>query len=126
MKPAHLVALLLSAAAYGLLAYATPRPAFGQLAGLLGLAFGLYFWLLNTGLPLRQGLLAALLLRLLWLPALPTFSDDYHRFRWDGLLLTEGLNPYRYRPDELGRLRPTHFTPANHPQPTTNNHLPPP
>ncbi|OWP63258.1 hypothetical protein CDA63_09525 [Hymenobacter amundsenii] len=94
--------MLVSAAAYGLLAYATPRPAFGQLAGLLALAFGLHVWLLKTGLPLRQGLLAALLLRLLWLPALPAFSDDYHRFRWDGLLLaTEGLNPYRYRPDEL-------------------------
>ncbi|WP_019947341.1 glycosyltransferase 87 family protein [Hymenobacter aerophilus] len=101
MKPAHLAALLLSAAAYGLLAYATPRPAFGQLAGLLVLAFGLYVWLLKTGLPLRQGLLAALLLRLLWLPALPALSDDYHRFRWDGLLLSQGQNPYRYRPDEL-------------------------
>ena len=101
MKPAHLAALLVSAAAYALLAYAVPRPAFGLLAGLLALAFGLYVWLLKTGLPLRQGLLAALLLRLLWLPALPALSDDYHRFRWDGLLLSQGQNPYRHRPDEL-------------------------
>ncbi|RFP63733.1 hypothetical protein D0N36_17860 [Hymenobacter lapidiphilus] len=101
MKPAHLAALLVSAVAYALLAYAVPRAAFGQLAGLLALAFGLYVWLLKTGLPLRQGLLAALLLRLLWLPALPALSDDYHRFRWDGLLLSQGQNPYRYRPDEL-------------------------
>ncbi|NVO85173.1 hypothetical protein [Hymenobacter terrestris] len=101
MKPAHLVALLVNAAAYELLAYAVPRPAFGLLAVLMALAFGLYWWLLKTGLPLRQGLLAALMLRLLWLPALPALSDDYHRFRWDGLLLSEGHNPYRYRPDEL-------------------------
>ncbi|NVO32834.1 hypothetical protein [Hymenobacter lapidiphilus] len=101
MKPTHLAALLVSAAAYGLLAYAVPRPAFGLLAGLVALAFGLYWWLLRTNLPLRQGLLAALLLRLLWLPALPALSDDYHRFRWDGLLLSQGHNPYRYRPDEL-------------------------
>lgn len=100
MKPTHLAALLVSAA-YGLLAYAVPRPAFGLLAGLLALAFGLYWWLLKTGLPLRQGLLAALLLRLLWLPSLPALSDDYHRFRWDGLLLSQGHNPYRHRPDEL-------------------------
>ncbi|SDY88299.1 hypothetical protein [Hymenobacter psychrophilus] len=101
MKPTHFIGLLLSAAAYGLLAYATPRPAFGPLVGLLALAFGLYWWLLKTALLLRQGLLAALLLRLLWLPALPALSDDYHRFRWDGLLLSQGHNPYRHRPDEL-------------------------
>ncbi|MFD2784032.1 glycosyltransferase 87 family protein [Hymenobacter rubripertinctus] len=124
MKPSHFVALLLSAAAYGLLAYATPRPAFGQLAGLLAVAFGAYWWLLRTGLPLKQGLLAALLLRLLWLPALPAFSDDYHRFRWDGLLLSQGQNPYRYRPDELvaPAQEPAALLPATPQPPKTNNH----
>ncbi|MBO0358909.1 hypothetical protein J0X19_13205 [Hymenobacter sp. BT186] len=97
----HALVLLLSALAYAALAYATPRPHFGQLAGLMAVAFGLYVVLLKTGLPLRAGLLAALLLRLLWLPALPAFSDDYHRFRWDGLLVAQGVNPYQYRPDEL-------------------------
>ena len=126
MKPTHFLLLLLSAAAYWLLAYATPRPAFGQLAGLLGLAFGLYWWLLKNGLPLKQGLLAALLLRLLWQPALPAFSDDYHRFRWDGLLLNAGLNPYRYRPDELVATaqKPT-TQPATQQLTTTNLQLPP-
>ncbi|MBC8082522.1 MAG: hypothetical protein H7Z21_04865, partial [Hymenobacter sp.] len=99
--PAHLLALLLSGLAYGGLAYATPRAQAGQLLALLAGAFGLYVFLLKTRLPLRAGLLAALLLRLLWLPALPTLSDDYHRFRWDGLLVAHGLNPYQYRPDEL-------------------------
>lgn len=83
------------------MAYATPRTQFGQLLALLAVAFGLYVYLLKSGLPLRAGLLAALLLRLLWLPALPSFSDDYHRFRWDGLLVAHGINPYQYRPDEL-------------------------
>jgi len=94
-------AILGSAGAYAALAYATPRTSFGLLLGLLVLAFGLYVVLLKTGLSLRLGLGAALLLRLLWLPALPAFSDDYHRFRWDGLLLTQGVNPYQYRPDEF-------------------------
>ena len=97
----HLLALLLSALTYAALAYATPRAQFGQLLGLLVVAFGLYALLLRTHLPLRAGLLAALLLRLLWLPALPAFSDDYHRFRWDGLLVAHGISPYQYRPDEL-------------------------
>jgi alpha-1,6-mannosyltransferase len=94
-------AVLGSAAAYGLLAYATPRPAFGQLVALFAGLFGLYAWLVHRPLPVRFGLLAALLLRLLWLPALPALSDDYHRFRWDGALVAAGQNPYQYRPDEL-------------------------
>ncbi|UPL50642.1 hypothetical protein [Hymenobacter sublimis] len=102
MKPAVRILLLGSSALlYGVLAYATPRPEFGQLLGVLIAAFGLYGWMMRAGLPLRQGLVAALLLRLLWLPALPTLSDDYHRFRWDGLLVTHGVNPYQFRPDEL-------------------------
>ncbi|WP_375419490.1 glycosyltransferase 87 family protein [uncultured Hymenobacter sp.] len=94
-------ALLLSGGAYGLLAYATPRAHFGQLLGLLAVAFGACAWLLRAELPLRAGLAAAAVLRLLWLPALPALSDDYHRFRWDGLLVASGQNPFRYRPDEL-------------------------
>lgn len=100
ITPRQLVALLVSGAAYAALAYTTPRAEFGQLLGLFAVAFGAYAWLLHSRLPLRAGLLAALLLRLLWLPALPSLSDDYHRFRWDGLLVANGLNPYQYRPDQ--------------------------
>lgn len=97
----QLSALFVSAGAYGWLAYATPRSSFEQLLLLFALAFGAYVALLKSGLALRWGLPAALLLRLLWLPTLPAFSDDYHRFRWDGLLLTQQVNPYQYRPDGL-------------------------
>ncbi|GAA3927081.1 glycosyltransferase 87 family protein [Hymenobacter algoricola] len=100
-------AVLGSGVAYVLLAYATPRPDFGSLLLLFAAAFGGYAWLLYRPLPLRYGLLAALLLRLLWLPALPALSDDYHRFRWDGALVVAGQSPYRYRPDELLSGRPT-------------------
>ena len=95
------LALLLSAGAYAGLAYATPRADFGQLLGLFGLALLAYAWLLRSRLPLRWGLGAALAFRLLWLPALPALSDDVYRFRWDGLLVAHGINPFRFRPDEL-------------------------
>ena len=101
LRPGQLPALLVCAACYLGLAYYTPRAHFGQLLALFGLAFGTYAYLLRTGLPLRAGLVAALLLRLLWLPALPALSDDYHRFRWDGLLVAAGQNPYLHRPDEF-------------------------
>jgi alpha-1,6-mannosyltransferase len=128
LQGAPAVAVLLSAAAYGVLAYATPRAEFGQLLGLFGVAFGLYAVLLRLQLPLRAGLLAALLLRLLWLPALPTLSDDYHRFRWDGLLVAAGVNPFQYRPDQFDfrsasfvvRLEPEKVAADNKRQPTKN------
>ncbi|MDQ2794026.1 MAG: hypothetical protein M3Y12_08465, partial [Bacteroidota bacterium] len=97
----QLLALLLSAAAYAGLAYATPRAGFGQLLALMGVALAAYAWLLRTRLPLRWGLGAALVFRLLWLPAQPALSDDVYRFRWDGLLVAHGVNPFRFRPDEL-------------------------
>ena len=97
----QLLALLLSAGAYAGLAYATPRAQFGQLLGLMAVALAAYAWLLRTRLPLRWGLGAALAFRLLWLPAQPALSDDVYRFRWDGLLVAHGVNPFRFRPDEL-------------------------
>jgi alpha-1,6-mannosyltransferase len=97
----QLLALLLSAAAYAALAYAAPRAQFGQLLGLMALALAAYAWLLRSRLPLRWGLGAALVFRLLWLPAQPALSDDMYRFRWDGLLVAHGVNAFRFRPDEL-------------------------
>ncbi|GAB2871887.1 hypothetical protein [Hymenobacter ruber] len=95
------VALLLSGAAYAGLAFTTPRANFEQLAGLFAVALGAYAWLLHSRLPLRWGLGAALVFRLLWLPATPAFSDDIFRFRWDGLLVAHGVNPFQFRPDEI-------------------------
>ncbi len=94
-------ALLVSGAAYAGLAYATPRAQFGQLVALFGVALLAYAWLLRSALPVRRGLGAALLFRLLWLPAVPALSDDVHRFRWDGLLVANGVNPFQFRPDEI-------------------------
>jgi len=95
------VALLLSGAAHVGLAHFTPRAQFGQLVALFAVALLAYAWLLRTELSWRWGIGAALALRLLWLPAQPALSDDVYRFRWDGLLVANGVNPFRYRPDEL-------------------------
>ena len=42
----------------------------------------------------------AVLLRLLAFPLLPGLSDDGFRYLWDGLLQTEGFNPYALRPSD--------------------------
>ena len=88
-------------AAYAGLAYATPRAAFGLLLGLFAVAMLAYAWLMRSHLPWRWGVAAALGFRLLWLPAQPALSDDVFRFHWDGLLVAHGVNPFRFRPDEL-------------------------
>ncbi len=92
---------MLTGAAYWGLAYATPRPQFGQLLGLFAVAGAAYAWLLHTRLSLRWGLAAALVFRLLWLPATPALSDDFYRFRWDGLLVSHGHNPFAKTPQQL-------------------------
>lgn len=111
-----LAAALLAATQIGL-AYYTPRAHTAQLVALFGLGTLAYALLLHLRLPWRGGLLLALLLRLLWLPAPPHLSDDYHRFRWDGALVAAGHNPFLHRPEEYraggGRLTgPPQLTPA--------------
>ena len=111
-----LAAVLAAAAQLGL-AYYAPRPHTLLLLTLFGLGTLAYALLRHWRLPGRAGLLLALLLRLLWLPATPSLSDDYHRFRWDGALVAAGHNPFLHRPEEYraggGRLAgPAQLTPA--------------
>ena len=90
------MALLLS----GILFF-TPRDHFWQLIGLYAGAFFVYFYLIwpdlfsdGQGNRIPHWQVAALLLRLLALFALPALSDDYFRFVWDGRLLAQGINPF--------------------------------
>jgi hypothetical protein len=86
-----------------LLVHATRFTAFYVLAGagfaLLATA--------ATSLPLRGAIVAAVILRLIFLPVVPSLSDDYHRYVWDGRVQLAGVSPYRYRPYEhaLDRVR---------------------
>jgi hypothetical protein len=61
----------------------------------------------TTSLPLRGAIVAAVVLRLIFLPGMPSLSDDYHRYVWDGRVQLAGINPYQYRPYEhaLDRVR---------------------
>ncbi|MCE1189724.1 MAG: hypothetical protein LWX56_11365 [Ignavibacteria bacterium] len=43
-------------------------------------------------------LAAGFLLRIAFLFAQPTGSDDFHRYIWDGSITAHGVNPYRYAP----------------------------
>lgn len=42
-----------------------------------------------------------ILLRVLFLPAIPNLSQDFYRFLWDGQLVLQGLNPYLFTPEQF-------------------------
>ena len=52
--------------------------------------YGWNFWLLAG---------FGLVFRFVFLPALPTLSQDFYRFIWDGRLMIQGVNPYLFTPE---------------------------
>jgi len=46
----------------------------------------------------KQVLLIGLLFRLVLLFSVPNLSNDYFRFIWDGELISNGYNPYKFKP----------------------------
>lgn len=62
-----------------------------------------------------MALAAAVRLPFVFLP--PTLSDDIYRLRWDGRVLADGVDPYRFPPAHpaLARLRDEEAAKINHP-----------
>jgi len=60
--------------------------------------------------------LFALLFRLTLFFSEPSLSEDIYRYQWDGKLVNEGVDPYRYVPgaSELLELRDSRFEKINH------------
>jgi hypothetical protein len=71
-----------------------------------------------TTLPLRGALVAAVLLRVIFLPGVPSLTDDFYRYQWDGRVQQAGVNPYRYAPDDprLDRVGYADRSGINHPR----------
>jgi hypothetical protein len=106
MKSARLRAYLgLALVAAGLVGLAVSgdlgaHPArFVSFYGLAGIGFAVLATA-AASLPLRGAIVAAVILRLVFLPGLPTLTDDYHRYVWDGRVQAAGINPYRYVPPD--------------------------
>jgi alpha-1,6-mannosyltransferase len=102
MKSRYTILYLLiaiSIAAYAALAYYTPRENFWQLITTFAALFGVYFWLLKTAQKeIKLLVTAAIAFRVIMLFGFPTLSDDIYRFYWDGLLLSNGENPFLHLP----------------------------
>ena len=55
--------------------------------------------LAKRSLYLLMGL--ALLYRALFMSSIPIYEDDWNRYLWDGAVITQGVNPYKYSPVEV-------------------------
>ena len=87
---------------YGVFAYDLVREDFIKLICLFGALFLLHFKLIQFekwNMPFL--LVAGIVFRLLFLFAAPNLSQDFYRFIWDGELITIGINPYSFTPDQL-------------------------
>jgi len=92
--------LLLSLLGYYLLAQIERSEVF-MLIGLFSLLSISYIGLLKFKTTHLGWILIGFCFRLAFIGSTPLLSQDYFRFIWDGSLLSNGINPYLYLPDEL-------------------------
>lgn len=85
------------------LGYATPRsnfiPFFFQYCTVFLLFY--FIWLNRWQLKFYHFLILAIIVRLTLIGAIPALSNDFFRFIWDGELLTQGINPFAHKPNEI-------------------------
>jgi hypothetical protein len=91
--------LLSSGLLYASLAYFTTRENFTQVLLLYTVLFTFFIVLTKTADNFKFLSVAALLLRLVFITAIPNLSNDFYRFIWDGRMLVQGLNPYLHTPE---------------------------
>ena len=61
------------------------------------------YFILHNNLSLRKILELGILFRLIFFVSTPLLSQDFFRFIWDGMLLSNGMNPYESTPDLLNQ-----------------------
>jgi hypothetical protein len=90
-RPTYLAVMLMmvSGAAYLLLIYCVYR------------TFNQRPWQVFSAISAASAvLLFGLLLRLIFIGSTPIFEDDFYRYFFDGAMVSEGLNPYLYAPQQ--------------------------
>ncbi|NER14750.1 mannosyltransferase [Leptobacterium flavescens] len=83
-------------------AYDFDRTDFVKLIGLYGALFFLFYKLVQISkTDLRFLTAISILFRLVFIVSIPSLSQDFYRFIWDGRMALAGWNPYLYLPKDL-------------------------
>ena len=100
-KPLFYLLIIISIIAYAFIGYGVQRHETAALFGFYFTLFAIYTWVINTltTKEVNYWLAVSLLFRVVLLFSIPTLSDDFYRFIWDGRLLANGLNPFIELPD---------------------------
>ncbi len=101
-KAQFFAASALSLIAYVAIGYTFPRSEFIYLITcfISLFAFYLYFLKNHNQFSERQILWIAILFRVVLVGSLPSLTDDFYRYIWDGQLVLKGINPFAYTPSE--------------------------
>jgi hypothetical protein len=99
-KPLYYGVIFFVAIGYGLLAYVIQRHETSFLIPVYGILFLIYLWIINhdQSNQLSFWLVAAFLFRIIFIFSLPSLSDDFYRFIWDGRLWSAGYHPFAELP----------------------------
>lgn len=99
-KSFQYLAGLISAVLYIYFFYWLERHESGQiaLAYTALFAFFLYLYKTRSALSLKFIIGLAISFRLLSLASIPPLSDDFYRFIWDGIIWSNGVNPFAFTP----------------------------
>jgi len=104
MKPLKYILTIVFAVIYVCFGYFIERENFQHLAILFGVGFALYFFFILTASDKKETdtlLWLSMIFRVIFIVAIPSLSDDYFRFLWDGKLFVNGFNPYLFIPSEI-------------------------
>src|SRR3989337_856678 len=99
-KPIQYIFLSVTLLFYFVIGFAFPRYETSLLLISYGILFGIYCWIIFKAkeAQVEFWFYAAILFRFSLLFSVPTLSDDFYRFIWDGRLIASGYHPFSHIP----------------------------
>lgn len=99
-KPLYYALIIITATGYGFIAFSIERWETQCLIAVYGILFMLYAWIIRDAQPGKVSfwLVTSFLFRIIFLFSLPSLSDDFYRFIWDGRLWNAGYHPFAELP----------------------------
>lgn len=94
--------LLLATISYFILGYFFERQNFELLFILYSISFFVFIYLVKAEKFSTENLFEiGLFFRIIFLYSTPFLSQDFYRFIWDGRLITNGINPFEFLPNQI-------------------------